>query len=60
VVARLNKEINTILALPDVKARFATIGMEPVGGSPAQFAQFIQDDLSKWSELVKVRNIKAD
>lgn len=60
VVTRLNREINTILAQPDVKARFVTIGMEPVGGTPAQFAQFIQDDMNKWNELVKVRNIKAD
>lgn len=60
VVTRLNKEINAILAQPDVKARFVTIGMEPVGGTPAQFAQFIQDDMNKWNELVKVRNIKVD
>lgn len=60
VVARLNREINAILAQPDVKSRFVAIGMEPVGGTSAQFAQFIQNDLNKWNELVKTRSIKAD
>ena len=60
VVTRLNREINAILAQPDVKSRFVAIGMETVGGTPAQFAQFIQSDMNKWNELVKVRNIKAD
>jgi len=34
--------------------------MEPVGGSPKQFEQFVQTDIKKWNELVKVRNIKTN
>jgi len=60
IVARLNKEINEILAQPDVKERFISIGMEPVGGSSKDFEQYIETDIKKWNELVKVRNIKAN
>jgi tripartite-type tricarboxylate transporter receptor subunit TctC len=60
IVTRLNKEINEILAQPDVKERFVSIGMEPVGGSSKDFQQYIETDIKKWNELVKVRNIKTN
>jgi tripartite-type tricarboxylate transporter receptor subunit TctC len=60
IVTRMNKEINEILALPEVKERFVAIGMETVGGTPAQFSDYIQTDINKWNALVKVRKIKAD
>jgi len=60
IVTRLNKEINEILAQPDVKERFVSIGMEPVGGSSKEFEQYIETDIKKWNELVKVRNIKTN
>jgi tripartite-type tricarboxylate transporter receptor subunit TctC len=60
IVTRLNKEINEILAQPDVKERFVSIGMETVGGSAKDFEQYIDTDIKKWNELVKVRNIKTN
>ncbi len=60
IVTRLNKEINEILAQPEIKQRFVSMGMEPVGGSPKQFEQFVETDIKKWNELVKVRNIKTN
>lgn len=60
IVSRLNKEINEILAQADVKQRFVSMGMEPVGGTPKQFEQFVESDIKKWNELVKVRNIKTN
>jgi tripartite-type tricarboxylate transporter receptor subunit TctC len=60
IVTRLNKEINEILAEPAVKERFVSIGMEPVGGSSKEFAHYIETDIKKWNELVKVRNIKTN
>jgi tripartite-type tricarboxylate transporter receptor subunit TctC len=56
----MNKEINEILVQPDVKQRFVSMGMEPVGGTPKQFEQFVETDIKKWNELVKVRNIKTN
>ncbi len=60
IVDKLNQNINQILAEPDVKARFVALGMETVGGSPQQFADFIKADIEKWNELVTKRNIKPD
>ena len=60
IVDRLNKDINEILAQPEVKQRFADMGMETVGGTSEQFSKYIRDDIQKWKSLVAKRNIKPD
>ena len=52
VVRRVNAEINKLLQLPDVKERLAALGVEPIGGTPEQFAQMIRDDTAKWARVV--------
>ena len=61
VKARLNTEINRILALPEVKERLAAQGFElapPM--APAAFAKLISDDMAKWVPIVKTSGAKAD
>lgn len=58
VVARLNRDLNRILQMPDVKARMDTIGLELVGGTPAQLREIIASDIAKWKRVVKTANIK--
>jgi tripartite-type tricarboxylate transporter receptor subunit TctC len=60
VVNRINEELVKALKQPDVKARFAQIGAEPVGSSPAELAKYLKSETAKWSEIVRARNIKAD
>lgn len=60
IVERLNTDINEILAQPDVRQRFAEMGMETVGGSSEQFSIFVREDIQKWKDLVATRNIKPD
>lgn len=60
IVDRLNKDVNEILIQPEVKQRFADMGMETVGGSSEQFSKYIRDDIAKWRALVVKRNIKPD
>jgi tripartite-type tricarboxylate transporter receptor subunit TctC len=60
IVERLNKDVNEILIQPEVKQRFADMGMETVGGSSEQFSKYIRDDIAKWRALVAKRNIKPD
>lgn len=60
IVDRLNKDVNEILTQPEIKQRFADMGMETVGGSSEQFSKFIRDDMQKWKEVVTKRNIKPD
>jgi tripartite-type tricarboxylate transporter receptor subunit TctC len=60
VIARLNTEVNAILSLPDVRARFEQLGALPIGGTPAEFDRFIRADIEKWTRVVKERGIKPD
>jgi tripartite-type tricarboxylate transporter receptor subunit TctC len=60
IIGRLHVETVKALALPDVRAKFETLGMEPVGNSPAEFAAVIKSDLAKWAKVVKEAGIKPD
>ena len=59
VVARLQREVVASLGAPDVLERFAAVGAEPVGSSPAEFVARIRSDAVQWSEVIKAGNIKA-
>ncbi|MGZ9060138.1 MAG: tripartite tricarboxylate transporter substrate binding protein [Burkholderiaceae bacterium] len=60
IVARLNREINGILQLADVRERIAADGAEPVGGSPDAFAAHIRKEHAKWAKVVKASGAKVD
>ena len=60
VIAKLNAEINRILALPEVKASLAADGAEPAGGTPGQAARSARDGIRKWSELIRSLELKAE
>ena len=60
IIARLNTEIERILTLPEMKARLAADGAEPVGGSPARFAAFMRADVDKWARVIKQANVQID
>lgn len=59
VVKRLNEEILKVLANADLNAKFLNIGVEPVGSTPEQFADFIQADMAKWGKVIKDGNIRG-
>lgn len=58
-VALLNAEFVRILALPDVKERFANLGYELVGSSPEEFKTFLKAEMNKWENVVKSANIRV-
>jgi tripartite-type tricarboxylate transporter receptor subunit TctC len=58
IVARLNAEINRILAAPDVRAKLADLGYEPVGGTPEAFGAYMAREEAKWGKIVKAANLK--
>jgi tripartite-type tricarboxylate transporter receptor subunit TctC len=60
VIDRLNKETNTVLADPKIKARLAELGASVLIGSPADFGKLIVDETAKWAKVVKVSGVKAD
>jgi tripartite-type tricarboxylate transporter receptor subunit TctC len=45
--------------LPDVKERFATLGLDPVGGTPDDFAQQMRAEGEKWEKVIRAANIKV-
>ena len=53
IVARLNDEIGRALELPDVRSTLAAQGIEPAGGTPEQFGEFIKAELARWTPVVK-------
>ncbi len=60
VVERLNAALAKVVALPDVRARFAADALESATGSPAQLASFIAKDYGGWQRVVAAQNLKID
>ena len=60
VVAKLAAETTRILALPDVRERMLAAGVEPVGGTPEQYAAFIGSEMVKWGKVAKAAGIQPE
>ena len=60
VVNTLSTEIARAADLPDVRERFAGMGLEPLTLMPREFHAYIAAELKKWTEVVKAANIKAE
>jgi tripartite-type tricarboxylate transporter receptor subunit TctC len=60
VIMRLNAAIERILATEDVRGRFASLGVEAVGGPPEAFAAHIRAESEKWGRLVKTAHITLE
>jgi len=60
VVLLLNREINRVLQLVDVKARLLELGAEPANTTPEQFLDFIRHDNAKWEKLIRERGIVVE
>ncbi len=60
IVARMNQEINTILAMPEVKEKLHSVFMEPIGGSPQDLANFMQTELRVMTPVIKRTGVKVD
>jgi tripartite-type tricarboxylate transporter receptor subunit TctC len=60
IVDKLHADTVRALADPDVKKRFADLGVETVSSSPAEFAAFIKSEMDKYAKLIKEANIKVN
>ena len=60
IVARLNREVNAILARPALRDRMAGIGADPVPMNPAEFDALIARDRARFAQVIRTGNIRVD
>ncbi|MEN9995710.1 MAG: hypothetical protein RL462_486 [Pseudomonadota bacterium] len=60
VIDKLNAEIQRIAAMPDVKERLVTLGAEPSGMTPEQFAQWVKAEIPAMAKIVKEEKIVVE
>jgi tripartite-type tricarboxylate transporter receptor subunit TctC len=59
IIDKLNSEISQVLATADTKQRFTDLGMQSVGGTPQDFAQFLQSESEKWAAVISAAHLQA-
>ena len=60
IVNKLNAELNEALRSPEVQKRMHDLGAEIGGGTPAEFANFIQSEIARYAEIVKRSGAKFE
>ena len=60
VVSMLNAEISRIIKRPDIQKRLTDMGLTPIDGSPVQFQKVIDEEKSKWGDVIRKSNLKLD
>lgn len=60
VINKLNADIVSVLQMAEPRSRITTLGGDPVGNTPQQFAALLQEELGKWAKVIKDANIKID
>jgi tripartite-type tricarboxylate transporter receptor subunit TctC len=60
VIEKLNAAVQKVIAQPAVREKLATIGAQATGGSPEDFANYIREDFSKWTRIVRDNHVKVD
>jgi tripartite-type tricarboxylate transporter receptor subunit TctC len=59
-VERLRNELAVVLKSDFVRERYATLGIEPVGNTPDEFAEQVKADLARWEKVVKAANVRVE
>jgi tripartite-type tricarboxylate transporter receptor subunit TctC len=60
IIAKLNHEINEVLAEPEIRKRLIELGGEPLITSPKDFGAMIKAETEKWEKVVKYADIKIE
>jgi len=60
IVAKLNRDINMVLADPKLKQRFAGLGGTTISGSPNDFGTLVSEEIEKWGKVIHMANIKPE
>ena len=60
IVERIHADVQRVLAQPDLRARFAAQGLEPLDAGPEAFARRMREELARWTEVIRTAGIRAD
>ena len=60
IITRLHGEATRVLQQPEIKARFAGDGADPVGSTPEEFTRYIQSELTKWAKVARDAGIQQE
>ncbi|MBN8754628.1 MULTISPECIES: Bug family tripartite tricarboxylate transporter substrate binding protein [Variovorax] len=60
IADKLHKAVIEVLKEDDVKRRFVDVGVQPVGSTPDEFAEFLKKEDAKWADVIRKGNIKLD
>jgi tripartite-type tricarboxylate transporter receptor subunit TctC len=60
VISKLNREVNRVLQIPEVKARLHIQGLETLSSTPEQFGSYIKSETVKWAKVIKESGAKVD
>jgi tripartite-type tricarboxylate transporter receptor subunit TctC len=60
VVSRINTAANQVLKDPEVTDKLLRFGIEPIGGTPAQFTTMLASESAKWKKIITERKITLD
>jgi tripartite-type tricarboxylate transporter receptor subunit TctC len=58
IVDTLNREIAAVLADPDIKKRYADLGLEPLPTGPAALSGLLKNEVRKWGRVIKDAGIE--
>jgi len=60
VIARLNVEITKALAAPDVRAKLAVQGADPLGSTPAEYGQYIRNEIDRFANVIRQSGVTIE
>ena len=60
IVQKLNLEIGRALKEPEFARQISTMGLDPLGSTPAQFAAFLRTEIPRWRQIVQDAEVKVE
>jgi tripartite-type tricarboxylate transporter receptor subunit TctC len=60
IAQKMNKDLQAVLALAEMREKFDAFGVEDGGGSPERFAELVRSEIVKWAKVAKEANVRVD
>jgi tripartite-type tricarboxylate transporter receptor subunit TctC len=60
IIDKLNRDINAVLKMPDLRERLISMGATPTGGTPEELARIIRNESEKWRKVIEISGAKPE